>query len=110
MPTTTEKTMYLPEILAHHRKDVAERKLTADLCALERAAAAHQPRGFARALRDKAQAEGIAVIAELKKASPSKGLIRADFDAAVFAPMMEAGGAAECCCEDSVLEKRLYGR
>jgi len=89
-----EKTMYLPEILAHTRGVVAERKAFADLRALERAAAAHEPRGFARALRLKAAAEGLAVIAELKKASPSKGLIRADFDAAVLAPMMEAGGAA----------------
>jgi indole-3-glycerol phosphate synthase len=94
MSTLTEKTMYLPEILAHHRKDVAERKLAADLPALELAAAAHQPRGFARALREKAASEGVAVIAELKKASPSKGLIREDFDAAALAAMMEAGGAA----------------
>jgi indole-3-glycerol phosphate synthase len=94
MSPVTEKTMYLPEILAHHRKDVAERKLTADRRALELAAAAHEPRGFARALRAKAAADGVAVIAELKKASPSKGLIRAEFDAAVMAPMMEAGGAA----------------
>jgi indole-3-glycerol phosphate synthase len=89
-----EKTMYLPEILAHTRTVVAERKAEADLRALELAAAAHVPRGFARALRAKAQAEGVAVIAELKKASPSRGLIRAEFDAAVLAPMMEAGGAA----------------
>jgi indole-3-glycerol phosphate synthase len=89
-----EQTMYLPEILAHTRGVVAERKANADLQAMERAAAAHEPRGFARALRAKAEAEGLAVIAELKKASPSKGLIRADFDAAVIAPMLEAGGAA----------------
>ena len=86
--------MYLPEIMAHTRGVVAERKASVDVSALERAAAAHTPRGFARALRAKAAAEGVAVIAELKKASPSKGLIRADFDAAVLAPMMEAGGAA----------------
>ena len=88
-----ERTMYLPEILAHTRGVVAERKAVADVPALERAAAAHQPRGFARALRAKAQS-GPAIIAELKKASPSKGLIRAEFDAAVLAPMLEAGGAA----------------
>jgi indole-3-glycerol phosphate synthase len=94
MAALTEKTMYLPEILAHTRTVVAERKTAADFRALERAAAEHRPRGFARALRVKSQAEGVAVIAELKKASPSKGLIRADFDAALLAPMMEAGGAA----------------
>jgi indole-3-glycerol phosphate synthase len=89
----TERTMYLPEILAHTRLVVAERKAGADLRAVERAAAGHVPRGFARALRAKA-AGGIAVIAELKKASPSKGLIRAEFDAAELARQMESGGAA----------------
>src|SRR5665213_1110754 len=93
MSITTERTMYLPEILAHTRMVVAERKAAADLMALERAAAAHSPRGFARALRAKAQS-GPAVIAELKKASPSKGLIRSEFDAASLAKGMEAGGAA----------------
>ena len=88
-----ERTMYLPEILAHTRVVVAERKAVADLPALERAAAAHVPRGFARALRAKA-VSAPAIIAELKKASPSKGLIRAEFDAAAIAPMLEAGGAA----------------
>jgi indole-3-glycerol phosphate synthase len=91
---TTEKTMYLSEILTHTRTVVAGRKASADIPALERAAAAHTPRGFAAALRAKAAVEGMAVIAELKKASPSRGLIRADFDATVLAPMMEAGGAA----------------
>jgi indole-3-glycerol phosphate synthase len=90
----TEKTMYLPEILAHTRTVVAERKATADMAAMEAAAAAHAPRGFGRALRAKAAAEGLAVIAELKKASPSKGLIREGFEAAELAVMMEAGGAA----------------
>jgi len=90
---TSERTMYLPEILAHTRTVVAERKAAADLRAMERAAAAHTPRGFAGALRAKA-ASRPAVIAELKKASPSRGLIRADFDAAALARRMEAGGAA----------------
>ena len=73
-----ERTMYLPEILAHVRGVVAERKAAGDVRAMERAAAAHAPRGFARALRAEA-VKGPAVIAELKKASPSKGLIRESF-------------------------------
>jgi len=85
--------MYLPEILAHTRMVVAERKAAADMHALERAAAAHTPRGFARVLHE-APKTGPAVIAELKKASPSKGLIRAEFDAASLAKQLEAGGAA----------------
>jgi indole-3-glycerol phosphate synthase len=88
-----ERTMYLPEILAHTRTVMAERKAGADFAALDRAAAAHVPRGFARALRVAAES-GPAVIAELKKASPSKGLIRAEFDAGALAVQMEAGGAA----------------
>jgi indole-3-glycerol phosphate synthase len=90
---SAERTMYLPEILAHTRKIVAERKATTDMRTLEQSAAAHTPRGFARALREAAKTH-TAVIAEIKKASPSKGLIRADFDAASLAKQLEAGGAA----------------
>jgi indole-3-glycerol phosphate synthase len=88
------KTMYLPEILAHTRELVAVRKASADLATMERAAAAHTPRGFAKALRAKAASEGIGVIAELKKASPSRGLIRADFDPSSLARELEQAGAA----------------
>src|SRR6266403_1169438 len=61
--------------------------------ALERAAAEHTPRGFRNQLRRVAQ-DGIAVIAELKKTSPSKGLIRADFRPSELALELEQGGAA----------------
>jgi indole-3-glycerol phosphate synthase len=94
MAIATEKTMYLPEIMAHTRSVVAERKASADHKALEAAAASHVPRGFAKAIRAKASADGIAVIGELKKASPSKGLIRNAFNAAELAPMLESAGAA----------------
>ena len=83
----------LTKILASTRRDVERRKAAASLRVLEQAAAAHQPRGFARALREKAES-GPAVIAELKKASPSKGLIRAEFDVATLAAGYAQGGAA----------------
>lgn len=60
---------------------------------LERRAAEHQPRGWAAALRQKAKT-GAAIIAEIKKASPSKGLIREEFDVAWLASRYAAGGAA----------------
>jgi indole-3-glycerol phosphate synthase len=64
-----------------------------DRQALERAAAGHTPRGFRNQLRRVAQ-DGIAIIAELKKASPSKGLIRADFRPSELARDLERSGAA----------------
>lgn len=88
-----EPTLYLPEILAHVRGVVAERKAKTPAQVLERQAAEHQPRGFAAALRAQAR-NGPAVIAELKKASPSKGLIRAEFDVRRLALQLEAAGAA----------------
>jgi indole-3-glycerol phosphate synthase len=93
MAAAAQQTMYLPEILAHTRQLVAERKSSADLHALEQQAAAHRPRGFALALRAKAL-RAPAIIAELKKASPSKGIIRPDFDAAALAVEMQQAGAA----------------
>jgi indole-3-glycerol phosphate synthase len=83
----------LERILAHTRHEVRERRATADLALLERLAAEHQPRGFAAALRN-AAASGPAIIAELKKASPSRGLIRPDFDAVALATSLAAAGAA----------------
>ncbi len=84
---------HLDQIVARTRQDLAVRKAAVPLAKLEHAAAAHQTLGFVRALRACA-AHGPSVIAELKKASPSKGLIRPDFDAGALAPAMEAAGAA----------------
>jgi indole-3-glycerol phosphate synthase len=83
----------LERILAHTRLEVRERRASADLALLERKAASHRPRGFATALRS-AAVSGTAVIAELKKASPSRGLIRADFEPVALARSLEAAGAA----------------
>ena len=83
----------LTKILAVTRQGVEERKAASSRRVLEQAANAHQPRGFARALRQKAL-HGPAVIAELKKASPSRGLIRPDFDVASLAAAVAGGGAA----------------
>ncbi len=84
---------FLETILATTRATVAASKARVPAAELERRAAAHQPRGWACALRRQA-ALGPAVIAEIKKASPSKGLIRADFDVAWLAGRYHAGGAA----------------
>ena len=84
----------LDQILAHTRLGVSERKAAADFDELERRASAHQPRGFAANLRRIADSKTRpAVIAELKKASPSKGLIRAAFDPAELARGLEEAGA-----------------
>jgi len=84
---------HLDKILATTRASVAAAKVRVPVAELERLAAAHQPRGWAAALRQRA-ATGIAVIAEIKKASPSKGLIRADFDVTELARSYFGGGAA----------------
>jgi len=83
----------LDQILAHTLLEVNARKATADYGLLERKAAAHTPRGFAKGLRAVAS-EGPAIISEIKKASPSKGLIRSDFSPATLAQSFESAGAA----------------
>jgi indole-3-glycerol phosphate synthase len=87
MPTKLE------EIIAATRKRVSAAKSAADLGNLSAAATRHQPRGFRTNLQRVSQS-GAAVIAELKKASPSKGLIRADFRVTELAAELEQAGAA----------------
>ena len=83
----------LERIVAATRARVAEARRGADLRELERRAELHTPRGFRRALQLKS-GDGAAAIAELKKASPSKGLIRAEFRPSELARELEAAGAA----------------
>jgi indole-3-glycerol phosphate synthase len=83
----------LDQIVASTRRTVAEGQRRADLGEMERRAERHAPRGFRRALEAKSR-DGVAVIAELKKASPSKGLIRAEFRVEELARQLEAAGAA----------------
>jgi indole-3-glycerol phosphate synthase len=83
----------LDEIVAATRRRVSETKPAADLRQLNRQAEDHVPRGFRRGL-ESGCADGIAVIAELKRASPSRGLIRPDFDPQSLAGELESAGAA----------------
>ncbi len=84
----------LATIIDEKHNEVRALAAAASFAALDQAAKAASPvRGFAAALaRD--SAKGYGLIAELKKASPSKGLIRADFDPASLAKAYEDGGAS----------------
>ena len=96
--------MILEEILAHKRAEVTARKRDVPLSALRERPLYHEPRrGFRRAL---ARTPPPAVIAELKRASPSRGVIRADYDPAAHARGYAAAGAAAL----SVLtDERFFG-
>ena len=89
-------TDILDRIAAYKREDVRARKAERSQDEIERlASAASAPRGFRSALEAAHERTGRpALIAEIKKASPSKGLIRADFEPASLARAYEAGGAA----------------
>src|SRR5271155_3866 len=84
----------LEKIAAYKRDEIAAAKRARPLAVIEdEAKAASHPRGFLRAIERRLEAKDYALIAEIKKASPSRGLIRGDFDPPALAAAYQAGGA-----------------
>jgi indole-3-glycerol phosphate synthase len=88
-------TDILRKIESYKREEIAAAKRVRPFSKVERAAKAEPaPRGFLRAIEDRLAQGNYALIAEIKKASPSRGVIRADFDPVSLAKAYESGGAA----------------
>lgn len=96
----------LKKIIERKYEEIAEREAKVSYEALEKQAAEQAPaRGFVKALRDKVNEGKSAVIAEVKKASPSKGVIRENFDSVAIAKSYEQAGAA---CMSVLTDKDFF--